>query len=422
MFFNRLSSCARLLDWLSEKYQVLFCVSAGNILSKINLGKNDTELKNLDNNELIGLTLQKINDDIRNRRLFAPSEAINALTIGSLHNDGADTYNLGNLVDILPTTSIASPISAHGHGFRNSIKPEIYYSGGRQLFQWIGNNEYQTIQSILSPGHRVVTSDNSGSLNKTIYTRGTSNAAALISRRAVQIYDSIVELMQEYEGSNQIQDDNIAVLIKALLIHGAEWGDSRPLLETALKNDENSRNFKKVLSRYCGYGIPNINKVIECTERRATTIGYGKINVDQRHEYIIPLPPSLSSSNDQRRLVITLAWFSPINPDHRKYRRANLSFISPNEDIGTKRFEADGRQVRNGTIQHEIHQGDKMVVYQDGDNIKIPVICEADAGNLDDEVNYGLVVTLEVPEEVDIQIYEEIKERIDIEITVGDSG
>ena len=78
-----------------------------------------------------------------------------------------------------------------------------------------------------------------------------------------------------------------------------------------------------------------------------------------------------------RRLVITLAWFSPINPANRKYRKANLSVEPPDDIIGVVRKNAE---------------------------------------NLDEEVYYGLAVTLEVGESVDLPIYEEIKDRISIHI------
>ena len=68
MFFNQLSSRAKLLDWLSYKYQVLFCVSAGNINTAIDLQKNSTELHSLSNDELLCHTILKIHQDIRNRK------------------------------------------------------------------------------------------------------------------------------------------------------------------------------------------------------------------------------------------------------------------------------------------------------------------------------------------------------------------
>ena len=87
MFFNQLSSGAKLLDWLSEEYQVLFCVSAGNIKTDINLEQSVIDIQSLDDNDLSKLTMEKIQDDIRNRKLFAPADSINSITVGALHAD-----------------------------------------------------------------------------------------------------------------------------------------------------------------------------------------------------------------------------------------------------------------------------------------------------------------------------------------------
>jgi hypothetical protein len=123
-----------------------------------------------------------------------------------------------------------------------------------------------------------------------------------------------------------------------------------------------------------------------------------------------------------RRLILTLAWFSPVNAENRKHRKANLSFDPPGHKAGVKRVNADWQHVKNGTIQHEVLEGSEVVTYQDGNNLKIDVVCREDAHTLDESVNYGLAVTLEVTlevaEDVEIQIYEEIRQRIEIPIKI----
>jgi len=414
MFFNQLSSGAKLLDWLSEKYQVLFCVSAGNIKTDIDLEQSVIDIQLLDDDDLLKLTMGKIQGDIRNRKLFAPADSINSITIGALHTDKSNITNLGNRIDLLPNQVLPSPVSTHGHGFRNSIKPEIYFPGGRQLYNHV-NRRYKISGAGAPPGQFVATTPvTSGEKGRCVYTRGTSNATALATRGAAQIFEVLNEL-------NISDEKNIAVLLKALLIHSASWGNSYDDLETCLKNQNNSHNFRKIVSRYIGYGIPDINRVIECTAQRATAIGYGKIKKDEKHDFKFPIPPSLSGSNERRRLTTTLAWFSPINTDSRKFRKANLSINPSKDDIGVERKDADWQQVKNGTVQHEILEGSKVVDYQDGDALIISVICREDAGNLDETINYGLAVTLEVAEGINLPIYEEIKERIIIAIPVEES-
>jgi len=119
-----------------------------------------------------------------------------------------------------------------------------------------------------------------------------------------------------------------------------------------------------------------------------------------------------------RRLTITLAWFSPINIDNRKYRKANLSIEPPGDVIGVKRINADWQQVKNGTVQHEVLEGKEVVAYQDDEFLNISVICREDADSLDKEVQYGLAVTLETAEGVGIPIYEEIREKISVSVPI----
>jgi hypothetical protein len=117
---------------------------------------------------------------------------------------------------------------------------------------------------------------------------------------------------------------------------------------------------------------------------------------------MFPLPPSLSGLNEERRLTITLAWFSPINPDTRKYRKANLSFDPPKNKAGVDRINAQWQHVKNGTVQHEVLEGSNVVTYQDGESLEIDIVCRQDAGSLDESVIYGLAVTLEVAEDIEI--------------------
>ncbi len=417
MFFHQLSSCAKLLDWLSEKYQVLFCISAGNNRADIDLEKSKAELSQLTDEDLTEHTMKILHGNIRNHRLMSPADSVNTLSIGAIHTDKSTIYNQGNRVDILPTQELPSPITAHGYGFRNSINPEIYLPGGRQLYDYITNSRYKINDIGMAPGQKVAAAPvNPGERNRGVYIRGTSNSAALASRGAALIYEVLDELRSGAD--TDIPDEYMAVVIKSLLVHGASWGNSFNILESCLKTRDNSRLFKRIAARYLGYGIPDTKRVIECTERRATAIGYGSIKKDEKHEFRFPLPPSLSGLNAMRRLTITLAWFSPINVGNRKHRKANLSFNPPGDNAGVKRINAGWRHVKNGTIQHEVLEGSKVITYQDGENLELDVVCREDAGTLDESVNYGLAVTLEVAEDVEIPIYEEIRQRIEIPIKI----
>jgi len=418
LFIHSLSPCAKLLDWLSWKYKVLFCVSAGNFYANIDLGLTEDEFKQSTDENTIKTTLSSIADSAHSRRLISPAESINAITVGAYHHDFSTIQNMARRVDILPIKSLPSPINRLGYGFRRSIKPEILMAGGRQLYNPppIGT-VFKLSQVALPPGQKVASESKEGERSASSYTCGTSNASALASRAAAKIYEVIENIKKE--NPNTIQDEQVAVLIKALLVHGASREGAGRILQQHLKTKHNSRQFKQFSSKFIGYGYPDIEKVLACTEQRATVIGCDFIKEKLVHEYRFPLPPSLSNLNEWRRLTITLAWFTPINPHHRYLRKAKLFFSPPkkSDNLKLERKDSDHNQVQRGTIQHEILESKGVSDYQDGDELVISVQCNADATDrLDEEIPYALTVTLEVKEGVNILIYQEISNRIQLKI------
>jgi hypothetical protein len=142
-------------------------------------------------------------------------------------------------------------------------------------------------------------------------------------------------------------------------------------------------------------------------------IGTGEISADKACIFTAPLPPSLAGKTVWRRLTVTLAWLTPINPAHRAYRRAKLWITPPQEELLVKRENGvDDKAARRGTLQHEILEGDAAVAFIDGDRFECKVNCMPDAGDLVGSVPFALCVTLEVAPGTGIPIYQEIRERI----------
>lgn len=427
-FIHTPSPLARLLDWLSWKYRVLFCVSAGNFADDIDLGMTSVEYSNLSADGKIVHVLKCIERQLSERRLLSPAEAMNVLTIGALHRDESGDVVHAGRTDLLPEIALFSPASRLGHGFRKSIKPEIFFPGGRQLYNLSTQGTTCSIDGYKKPPGQKVAWDSTqeGELSRSLHTRGTSNATALATRGGVLIHD-VLQSIQESNGEF-IKDSLIAVMIKTLLVHGARHDErAKAALVAALKTPANSRKMKEVLSRYMGYGAADIERVLACTEQRGTVLGCGEILANEMHEYRFPLPLSLASRRDWRRVIITLAWFSPINPDHRNLREAKLELASVGAwdacALVLTRQDADHNQVHRGTIQHEILEGDKQIsAFRDGEEIVLHVKCKADAtSSLDDAIPYGIAVTLEVKEGIDIPIYQELRALIRPQVAVGAS-
>jgi hypothetical protein len=431
-FLRLPSPWARLLDWLAWEYRVLFCVSAGNSGDAIDVKMPHGEFLQLPEQERIAHVLRCIGQQLAQRRLLSPAESLNALTIGALHVDESGSYAPGLRTDLLPDTRLFSPASRFGHGFRRSVKPEILFPGGRQLYKTPvldRDSVFSVNETIAPPGQRVAwDSKIPGEKSPAAYTRGTSNAAALATRAGIRIHDMLEALWTTQ--STRIHDGLMAVLIKTLLAHGARHDkDVETMLENALKTPENSRRFKEIMACYLGYGAVDVERVLTCTAQRGTILGCGEIRENEIHEYRLPLPVGLSSQKVWRRMIVTLAWFTPINPDHRNLREAKLEFGLGqdnwrNSPLRLKRQDTDHHQVQRGTVQHEILEGEKQIAaYLDDAHLLLQVHCKRDATeSLEEAIPYGLAVTLEVAEDVGIPIYQQLRDKLKPLVAVGNVG
>ena len=426
-FIHTPSPWSRLLDYLSFKYRVLFCVSAGNFKDNINFSIPRPEFIKLTTTEKQKLVLKSLKNQLHQRRLLSPAESLNSLTVGALHADQSKGYQRGHRVDLLPeSNSFVSPVSRFGHGFRRSIKPEILFPGGRQLYSPVpqGNTtDYQVAVGNHMPGQKVAwDSKQAGESSNVVWTKGTSNATALATRSGVKIYE-MLSALQKTEKRKPIPENLMAVLIKTLLVHSAKQDTDVVDLLTQSVGASRSRKRKEILSRYIGYGNANVDRVLHCTEQRGTVIGFGEIAVNQAHEYHFPLPISLSARKTKIQMLVTLAWFSPINPKHRNLREAKLE-LKPSElwdkiPLRLKRKDSDNYQVLRGTVQHEVleHTTLSTSAYEEDSHISLQVTCKADAtDSLEDKIPYGLAVTLEV--EDSIQIYDEIRQKLKLSVPI----
>ncbi len=426
-FENVLSPLARLLDWLSWKYRVLLTVSAGNHGHDVVLDVPRDQLRNLAPAQVQEQVLRAIAGDGRNRRLLSPAEAVNCLTVGALHIDRGPDPPAGAFVAPFADGNLPSPINAQGMGFRRSIKPEVLKDGGRVLYReklGVGPARAvcEVVRSTRPPGQRVAAPGaRPGDLAFACYTRGTSNATALVTRAAVHLYDVLQELRDE-PGGRLIDTVPEAVWLKLLLVHTAEWGPAFGILDRVLRNPDNSRKFKEYVTRLLGYGGLDFTRAVSCTASRATMLSGGSLRADEAHVHRIPLPPSLSGVNGRRRLTITLAWLTPVNPLRQEWRRAHLWFEPPQGDddpLGVRRQQAEWRAVQRGTLQHEILEGHAATAFVDGQDVDVQVNCRADAGDLEDAIPYALAVSLEVAEEIRVPIYQEVRQRVHARVRIA---
>ena len=419
-FFREMSAWARLLDWLSWKYQVLFVVSAGNVTDDIELRVPTESLSKCRPEDTARVVVSAITADTRNRRILAPAETLNGLSVGAAHHDdsGVVSRQHADAFEFLAPDG-PSPISRHGPGYRRALKPEILVPGGRQMMAskipMPSNRVLRVLPSKRPPGQAVATPGTRGMLNEKAYTKGTSNAAALATRQAVALHEMLNGL-QDVTGG-RLRTDCEAVLVKALLVHGAAWGDAADVYESVLKARHGGQAGKERMGCFLGYGAADFDKVKSCTAQRVTVLGFGKLDNGDAHRFSLPIPPSLSGRAQHRRLTVTLAWLTPVASTRQRYRIARLWFSCPKDLADDRDVSAGHYAVRRGTVQHEIFEGRKAVPFADGDKVEITVSCRADAtDDLPGPVRYGLAVSLEVAEDVDIPIYQEVRERLHVRV------
>ncbi len=414
IFDRMMSPLARLLDWLSYTYRVLFVVSAGNHSGNIDVGMSFADFSTLSIEERTALIIQNMNNNLRIQRLLSPAESVNALTIGASFSDGS-TFT-ADARQVLPCSdNMVSPISALGRGMNNSIKPDIILDGGRNtlLQNGMGGTELRWRPSQMrAPGSvSAAPCDLASGAQKIMHSFGTSNAAAMTSHEASRCFDTLADVFGD--AGETLPYGAVALLIKAMLVHGSEWGELYNAFNSALGIPQ---RFTDYVYRFFGYGKPNIDKAVECAKNRITLLGYGELKDGEAHLFDLPLPfDEFSRNKILRRLTATLACFSPITPSRQAYRSAQLWFSieGAKKHLIDNRINADWQATRRGSLQHEIFQNDEIVVWGNDDIIQLKVNC---ANVADDKfagsVPYALMVSFEIDAAVNIDVYERVSIKV----------
>src|SRR3546814_10107337 len=155
---------------------------------------------------------------------------------------------------------------------------------------------------------------------------GTSVATALATHNALRILEALEDLPDD-PAHPEIDTAYHAVILKALLVHSARWDDDTvDALKTIFA--ENGKlhweHERDEISRFLGFGCPDIERVVDCAENRATLIGWNTISSKETDRFAVPLPAELDGTPGFRALSVTIAWLTPITHSHRMYRLAKF--------------------------------------------------------------------------------------------------
>lgn len=420
-FTGELSPWARLLDWLQHKYNVLFIVSAGNQMDDLLLDTPAGTLQGMTLEQRSQLATRAICRDDMHRRVLAPAESVNALTVGACHIDASAAVPVGGRFQLFVDGGL-TPYSSIGPGFRRAVKPDVLLPGGRVLYREAaiapaGRTRVQPIRSFQAPGQLVAAHPTPQ--GTTIHTRGTSNACALGTRWAARAH-AVLDVLRA--GNPTLETKYDTVLIKALLAHGAELGNLKAQVIRARPDIVDWHAQRRLVSRYAGLGAANVERALTCSAQRATLLGVGTLRNEKALEFRVPIPRALHATVVGRRVTTTLAWLTPVNPRHSKYRVARLWVDLPDGDLRGDREDGEWRQLRQGTIHHEVFHGARAIPVDDETYLSVRVNCVADAGRIFDPIAFALCVSLEIAEGVDIPIYEQIRDRIAQRVGIRGGG
>ena len=342
---------------------------------------------------------------------------MNALTVGATFTDNNDENPIGPLAKLC-SDNIPAVYGSFGSGINNAIKPDIFFPGGRNfvhedymhrgVVRWRESSTRAPGISSAAPGLTT------GAIVNKAFSFGTSDATALVTNKAQECYAVLDEIFMKETGMG-VPNEYVAVLIKAMLAHGASWNGWDRLFQGILGISGNSA--KNALHRYLGYGEPDVERVKECTKEQVTLIGFGDIAQDKAFIYSIPIPIEFHEKSLKRKLTVTLTYLSPIHPSSIKYREKQVwvTINNGNSLIGS-RAEYDYHAVQRGTLQHEIYENDSIEVWDIDKSIELKVNCRGCASENNPEmlIPYALFATVEMAPDCGVDVYQKVVDKVQV--------
>jgi hypothetical protein len=417
-FARRPSYWAKLLDHLSHKYRILFVISAGNSREPfvVDTYEDCDAFADADEAERQIVLLRSVERAKGRRVILSPAESLNALTVGAIHSDGSTGCPDGE-IDPFQNIGVANLGSTVGLGVNRAIKPDLVHHGGRQLVVT------ETDDGVVSAWPRehpdvgqlsAAPDPITGSTKRLARTTGTSNAAALVTRAGTRLVD-VVEPLFDDDGESWNASPSRAVVLKALLAHGCRWDQTGQLLDSTYPGGWQRR--REAISRFLGYGRCDLDRVLTVDGSRITLLADDLIAPDILHEYKVPIPRAMIGNNELRRITMTLAWSSPIDPLTQRYRGVLVEMV---DRTGKRDFWDGVKSVlqptafagRRGTLQHIVLEGkNKRTLVGDG-GFFVGVQARADLTTYAKaSVPYALAITLEMAQPVRQDVFADVAAR-----------
>ena len=372
-----------------------------------------------------------------------PGQAWNAVTVGAYADRIAISQDTYKGYSALAPRDAISPYSTTSVTWDKKwpVKPEVLFKGGNIA---TNGSDYSSCDdlSFLTTGHRQY------SPFSTICA--TSAATAQAAYFAATIQSVYPDLWPE--------------TIRALMVHSAEWTDE--MFKQFCPEGRNAPKGKlRNLLRSCGYGIPNLDRAIQCVNNSVNMIvqselqpfkkGSNGVSMNEMHFHSFPWPKDLlrDLGETEIKLRITLSYYIEPSPgevgwkDKYRYPSCGLRFdlIRTNESIDEFKYRVNQKaHGEDDEPEENIAAGYKWVlgtqnrdvgsIHSDFLITTAANLCESECiavypvggwwkersylGKSDKHVKYSLVVSLSTPEE-SIDLYTPIITQIAQKITIS---
>jgi hypothetical protein len=422
-FSGKISTWARALDYLSFTLGILFLVSAGNSRDGIAVSDFASRMafEVADDSDKAKAIFKGIDGVKADRRILAPGDSANAITIGAWHKDSSQEVFTGTSpFPPYADQNMPNVSSRVGPGLRRSTKPEVLFAGGREHVRFDPNEPPPRLFAHPHPSRfwgLKVAAPPEGGIAGEHFTVGTSAATALATHTAHRIFDELEGAYPQLIGPMPLHQR--AALLKALLVHSASWRDSHVFIRSIVDPDLSlhHEHWRREVCRHIGYGFIDPEDAIACAGDRATMWATGELGPEGSVIFDLPVPAVIASNAEFREVRATLAWFTPIRPGHLAYRAVKLKIASLEPDsreifgVNTTSDQPSNSQSESGTIVHRRWRDSRIGDISGQATVPLQIQRERDQGTpLDAPIPFGLAVTIEMPGH--LQVYSQVRASI----------
>lgn len=305
----------------------IFVISAGNV-------RMEADYKNYPESNL-------------NSSTESPAQSWNAICVGAYTDKLVpNAITLANKFEL-------SPYSRTSCSWDNNwpIKPEVVFEGGNRILLEDGETE----------GHddlEVLTTHRNSLVHNFSTIWATSSATAFASNFLAKLRNAYPIAWVE--------------TLRGLMIHSASWKEE---MINQFKIDTNKKGDVQRLLKIVGYGIPNIEKAIECKSNYLTFISEqiiqpykienNEIKTNEIHYYEFPWPKDILENigAEDVTLRVTLSYYIEPNPGDKgyntkySYQSCALKFhlIKPNESF--ENFQVRTNKINQDNLKVELGKG-----------------------------------------------------------------